>query len=130
MSRKQTPPTESGDVTEEMLTGYDDFLRDVKIQIRSANVQAMRAVKNEITAIAARPQAAIRDDEVFSFLALGDERKERELKRELIYKIRDFLLELGKGFAFLGAQFHLEVGGRILSGLVVLSHLPAAADYV
>jgi hypothetical protein len=37
--------------------------------------------------------------------------KERDLEKALIKNIRDFLLELGSGFAFVGQQFHLEVGG-------------------
>jgi len=34
------------------------------------------------------------------------------LEAALLAKIRDFLLELGQGFAFLGSQFHLEAGGQ------------------
>ena len=54
----------------------------------------------------------LKDEYIFDFLALGDDYKERDLERGLVNKIRDFLLELGKGFAFLGAQYHLEVGGQ------------------
>ncbi|NER52397.1 MAG: DUF1016 domain-containing protein, partial [Symploca sp. SIO1A3] len=38
--------------------------------------------------------------------------RERELEKALLKHIRDFLLELGVGFAFVGNQYHLEVGGR------------------
>lgn len=54
----------------------------------------------------------LKDEYIFDFLALGDDYKERDLERGLVNKIRDFLLELGKGFAFLGAQYRLEVGGQ------------------
>jgi hypothetical protein len=37
---------------------------------------------------------------------------ERDLERGLIEHIRDFILELGKGFAFVGSQYHLEIGGQ------------------
>ncbi|MEJ7712931.1 MAG: PDDEXK nuclease domain-containing protein [Pyrinomonadaceae bacterium] len=33
-------------------------------------------------------------------------------KKALVVNLRDFLLELGAGFAFLGSQYHLEVGGQ------------------
>lgn len=56
-------------------------------------------------------QQTIKDPYVFDFLDLGKEVKERELERALIDKIRDFLLELGSGFAFMGNQYHLEVDG-------------------
>jgi hypothetical protein len=37
---------------------------------------------------------------------------ERELEYRLVERIRLLLLELGKGFAFVGSQYHLEVGGQ------------------
>lgn len=37
---------------------------------------------------------------------------ERDLKRGLIEHLRALILELGKGFAFVGSQYHLEVGGQ------------------
>ena len=42
---------------------------------------------------------------------LTDDAKERELEQALIVNLRDFLLELGAGFAFIGRQHHLEVDG-------------------
>jgi predicted nuclease of restriction endonuclease-like (RecB) superfamily len=47
----------------------------------------------------------------FNFLTLGDDARERELERGLLEHIRSFLLELGVGFAYVGSQYHLEVGG-------------------
>lgn len=46
------------------------------------------------------------------FLGLKESAKERELEQALITHMRDFLLELGVGFAFLGNQFRLEVEGN------------------
>lgn len=37
---------------------------------------------------------------------------ERDLERGLIEHLRAMILELGKGFAFVGSQYHLEVGGQ------------------
>lgn len=36
---------------------------------------------------------------------------ERQLERSLVDHIRDFLLEIGSGFAFMGSQYKLTVGG-------------------
>src|SRR5439155_22548401 len=44
------------------------------------------------------------------FLTLGRDAHERELQRGLLAHIRQFLLELGAGFAFVGENVHLEVG--------------------
>lgn len=47
----------------------------------------------------------------FDFLTLHKEAAEAELEAGLLAHIRRFLLELGAGFAFVGQQVHLEVGG-------------------
>ena len=57
-------------------------------------------------------QALIKDPYSFDFLALGPEISERELERGLLDHLRALILELGKGFAFVGSQHHLEVGGQ------------------
>ena len=57
-------------------------------------------------------QEVLKDPYVFDFLGLTEDIRERELERQLIARIRDFLLELGVGFAFVGSQVHLEVGGE------------------
>jgi len=44
----------------------------------------------------------------FEFLTLQQDAEERALEQGLIEHIRQFLLELGKGFAFLGSQYHIE----------------------
>ena len=57
-------------------------------------------------------QETLKDPYMFDFLGLTDDIRERELEKELIARLRDFLLELGSGFAFVGSQVHLEVGGE------------------
>lgn len=52
----------------------------------------------------------LKDPYVFDFVTLEESAKELEIERALLARLRDFLLELGKGFAFLGSQFRLEVG--------------------
>ena len=57
-------------------------------------------------------QQLLKDPYNFDFISLGREAQERELEKALIDRIRDFLLELGVGFAFVGSQYHLEVEGE------------------
>jgi hypothetical protein len=52
----------------------------------------------------------LKDPYNFDFLTLGQEAHERDLERGLFKHIREFLLELG--FAFVGSQYHLEIGGQ------------------
>ncbi|MGE8060588.1 PDDEXK nuclease domain-containing protein [Pseudomonas sp. NPDC089547] len=48
---------------------------------------------------------------LFDFLNVTPEASEREIEAALVEHITLFLLELGAGFAFVGRQVHLEVGG-------------------
>lgn len=57
-------------------------------------------------------QDMIKDPYKFDFLGIGEEAKEREIEKALVTHIKKFLLELGSGFAFVGQQYHLEVGGQ------------------
>ncbi|ARL14777.1 PDDEXK nuclease domain-containing protein [Burkholderia pseudomallei] len=57
-------------------------------------------------------QQLLKDPYTFDFLALGPDMLERDLERGLIEHLRALILELGKGFAFVGSQYHLEVGGQ------------------
>ena len=57
-------------------------------------------------------QQLIKDPYNFDFLTFGPDVQERDLERSLIEHVRDFMLELGKGFAFVGSQYHLEIGDQ------------------
>lgn len=54
----------------------------------------------------------LKDPYLFDFLSIGAEVQERELERELVKHITNFLLELGAGFSYVGKQYPLEVGGE------------------
>lgn len=54
---------------------------------------------------------SLKDPYLFDFLDVGQEADEREIEAALVKHITQFLLELGAGFAFVGRQVPLEVGG-------------------
>lgn len=54
---------------------------------------------------------ALKDPYLFDFLSIGDEATEREVEAALVEHMTQFLLELGAGFAFVGRQVNIEVGG-------------------
>ncbi|HEX8328363.1 MAG TPA: PDDEXK nuclease domain-containing protein [Hymenobacter sp.] len=68
-------------------------------------------------------QQLLKDPYMFDFLSLGADAQERELERGLLDHVRSFLLELGKGFALVGSQYHLEVGGQDYYLDLVFYHL-------
>ncbi|NDV24304.1 PDDEXK nuclease domain-containing protein [Desulfovibrio sp. JC022] len=55
-------------------------------------------------------QQIVKDPYNFDFLTLTQPYNERDIEQQLVGHITKFLLELGKGFAFVGKQYHLEVG--------------------
>lgn len=54
---------------------------------------------------------SLKDPYRFDFLGLGAEAEEREIENALVKHVTEFLLELGAGFAFVGRQVLLDVGG-------------------
>jgi predicted nuclease of restriction endonuclease-like (RecB) superfamily len=54
----------------------------------------------------------LKDPYNFEFLTLTGDAEERALQKGLLQHIQHFLIELGAGFAFVGQQYRLEVGGE------------------
>ena len=54
----------------------------------------------------------MKDPYVIDFIELKEDAREKDLEDALINNITKVLLELGKGFAFVGHQYHLEVAGE------------------
>ncbi|MCA9630601.1 MAG: DUF1016 family protein, partial [Myxococcales bacterium] len=54
----------------------------------------------------------LKDPYKLDFLGLSEDAAERAIEQGLVHHIRDFLLELGQGFAFVGNQVPLQVGGE------------------
>lgn len=57
-------------------------------------------------------QNLVKDPYNLDFLSLTQAVSERELEGALVSHMRDFLLELGVGFSFVGSQYRLEVSGN------------------
>jgi predicted nuclease of restriction endonuclease-like (RecB) superfamily len=60
------------------------------------------------------PDAAtvFKDSYLVEFLQLPAEHSETDLERALVEKLKQFLIELGRDFCFVGSQYPLQVGGR------------------
>lgn len=74
-----------------------------------------KAVSN-FSATLPKPQSdlareSLKDPYRFDFLGLTDDAQERETEKALVKHVTEFLLELGAGFAFVGRQVLLDVGG-------------------
>jgi predicted nuclease of restriction endonuclease-like (RecB) superfamily len=64
---------------------------------------AVRERKNDIS-------ITFKDSYVFEFLNLPEPHSERDLQRGLVKQMKNFILELGKDFLFIGEEYKLQVG--------------------
>lgn len=58
------------------------------------------------------PAGVFKDPYIFEFLDLPEIHCEKELEKALTQNLRKFILEIGKGFTFMGTQFRLQVGNK------------------
>ncbi|MDA0765386.1 MAG: PDDEXK nuclease domain-containing protein [Verrucomicrobia bacterium] len=90
---------------------------DLTIQIKNrAHERAGTAITNFDRVLpdthASIAQGLLKDPYLFDFLTLEEPFHERELETGLLTHIQKFLLELGRGFAFVGRQYRLDVSDR------------------
>ena len=58
------------------------------------------------------PPAVFKDSYLVEFLDLPPEHSEADLQRGLVEQLKQFLIELGRDFCFVGSQYPIQVGGR------------------
>ena len=99
-------------------TLQEGWSRDVlALQLKSKlHTRAGRAVTNFSLTLpppqSDLAQQTLKDPYTFDFMAMTAPYNERDVELQLTQHITQFLLELGKGFAFIGRQYHLEVAGN------------------
>ena len=96
----------------------NNWSRDIlDIQIKSNLIDRQGKSVNNFETTLPKPLSdlanqTLKDPYIFSFLSFDQNIKERDLENQLIQHIAKFLLELGKGFAFIGSQYHLEISQK------------------
>ena len=91
----------------------DTLALNLKTDLFHRDGKSINNFKNTL----AQPQSdlaiqTIKDPYVFDFLAFEKPFIERDIENKLIDNITKFLLELGKGFAYVGKQYHLEIANQ------------------
>lgn len=97
-------------------------VRELKRQMQSMLFHRLALSKDKegILALAekgqeiTKPQDILRDPYVLEFLDIPQayQMQESELEEQIISNLQHFLLELGKGFAFIGRQYRISIGGK------------------
>ena len=93
--------------------------RNVLIHQIESGLYERQAVANKITNFESRlasPQSELavqtmKNPYIFDFIPFREDMVERDIEQALVQDVAKLLLELGTGFAFLGNQYHLNVGG-------------------
>lgn len=68
------------------------------------------------------PETLFKDPYIFEFLDLPDGHSEKDLEKALIHNLQKFILEIGKGFTYMGNQYRLQVGNRDFSTDLLFYH--------
>jgi predicted nuclease of restriction endonuclease-like (RecB) superfamily len=98
--------------TIELGLGKDMLVFQIESQLHKRQGSTVNNFDNSLPPLSSDMTSQIfKDPYIFDFLGTADPRKEAELEQKLIDHIQKFLLELGQGFAFVGRQVHLELGG-------------------
>ncbi len=89
-------------------------MRELRRQIRTAvferSVLTNKIVSPLVTHL--HEENIFRDTYVFEFLDLPKNYSEKDLRKALVHNLKDFILELGKGFSFVGEEYRVEVGNH------------------
>ncbi|WP_366935973.1 PDDEXK nuclease domain-containing protein [uncultured Phascolarctobacterium sp.] len=93
--------------------------RNVLIHQIESNLYERQVLANKVSNFERRlpsPQSELavqtmKDPYVFDFIPFKEDMWERDIEQALVRDVTKLLLELGTGFAFLGNQYHLNVGG-------------------
>lgn len=99
-------------------TIQNNWSRNVlEIQLESKLIDRLGKAPNNFELTLPKHQSdlakeTLKDPYKFDFLTLERDIQELELEKQLTENITKFLLELGKGFAFVGRQYLLQIGGK------------------
>ena len=87
--------------------------RELERQLNSATFERTMLGNNFGKAITAKlPSGIFKDPYIFEFLALPEMHSESDLQQALIKNLQNFILEMGKGFTYMGSEYRLQVGNK------------------
>lgn len=109
-----------------ILNGWSRAMLGAQIESDLYRRQGRATTNFERTLPSPRSELALsllKDPYNFDFLGLAADFQERDIHCGLIRNLRELLLELGAGFAFVGSEVHLEVGGEDFYPDLLFYHL-------
>ena len=110
-------------------TAHNGWSRDVMMmQIDNGYINAKGHAINNFDNVLPPPQSDLaryifKDPYNFSFLGTMALQNELDIEKTLTDKVTDFLLEMGRGFAYIGRQYHLSIDGDDYYIDILMYHL-------
>jgi predicted nuclease of restriction endonuclease-like (RecB) superfamily len=88
--------------------------RELKRQMDSALFERtmLSDITNKLITERSEGLTALRDSYVLEFLELPEHHKEKDLRKAIVGHLKDFILEFGKDFTFVGEEYRIQVGNR------------------
>ena len=93
---------------------HNVLIRQIESSLYERQVLAGKIANYENRLASQQSELALqtmKDPYLFDFIPLKENMLERDIEQALVKDVTKLLLELGTGFAFLGNQYHLNVGG-------------------
>jgi predicted nuclease of restriction endonuclease-like (RecB) superfamily len=86
---------------------------ELRRQIKTATFERTMLAKQKVSALMTQlPKNLFKDPYIFEFLDLPDGHSETDLEKALVKNLQKFILEIGKGYTYMGNQFRLQVGKK------------------
>ena len=86
---------------------------ELRRQIKSAVFERTMLSNKIVSALPTQlPQNLFKDPYIFEFLDLPDGHSEKDLEKAVMLNLQKFILEIGKGFTYMGSQYRLQVGNK------------------
>lgn len=99
-----------------MAIGEQWSSRDLERPFRTAPFERVVLQPPKMSAVLTQVQpgagSIFKDAYMLEFLSLPEDHSEADLQRDLLEKLKAFLIEFGRDFCFVGAEFPVQVGGR------------------
>ena len=101
-------------------------VRGLQKAVRSNLILRANSEKQKILSIESKPKEIIKDPYILDFLGLDEikQGEEKILENRLIEHLEKFLLELGRGFAFVGRQYRLTLSEDSFYADLVFYNIP------
>ncbi len=101
-------------------------MRELRRQIKTATFERTQ-LQNEQTKIISNalkpiPQHLFKDPYIFEFLDLPEGHSEKDFEKAIIKNLQKFIIEVGKGFTYMGHQYKLQVGNKDFSTDLLFYH--------